>query len=102
MPPSDQNKESLLGLAYLIVFGAWIGYVAYVWLLRNAPTSLVSTYAYVNPVIAVFLGWAFLDEVIRARTLAAAAIIIVGVTLIIWARRSPSNARADQPALTGS
>jgi drug/metabolite transporter (DMT)-like permease len=90
--PSQFSAESLLGLAYLVVFGSWIGFVAYAWLLRNAPTSLASTYAYVNPVIAVFLGWLFLDEVIRTRTLFAAAIIVVAVALIIWARRTPAEA----------
>jgi drug/metabolite transporter (DMT)-like permease len=90
--PTHFSAESVLGLAYLVVFGSWIGFVAYAWLLRNAPTSLVSTYAYVNPVIAVFLGWLFLDEVIRTRTLAAAAIIVVAVALIIWARRTPAEA----------
>jgi drug/metabolite transporter (DMT)-like permease len=94
--PSQFSAESLLGLAYLIVFGSWIGFVAYVWLLRNAPTSLVSTYAYVNPVIAVFLGWLFLDEVIRARTLAAAGIIVVGVALIIWSRRGPTEPESER------
>src|SRR5439155_25083536 len=85
--PADVSGESLAGLAYLITIGSWIGFASYVWLLRNAPTSLVATYAYVNPVIAVFLGWAFLDEALRARTLVAAAVIVAGVALIISARK---------------
>ena len=66
-----------------------IAFSAYVWLLGKARLSLVSTYAYVNPVIAVFLGWAFLNEVLKARTLVAAAIIVFGVALIISARKAP-------------
>lgn len=92
--PSAFSSESLWSVAYLIMIGSWIGFASYVWLLRAAPTSLVSTYAYVNPVIAVFLGWAFLDETLHARTLVAAAIIVAGVALIISAR-----SRAPKPAL---
>ncbi len=77
------SRSSLLALAYLIVFGSWVGFAAYQWLLRNARTSLVSTYAYVNPVVAVFLGWLLLDEPITARTLVAGAVIVVAVALII-------------------
>ena len=47
---------------YLVVFGSWVGYTAYIWLLNHVPTSKVSTYAYVNPVVAVFLGWLVLHE----------------------------------------
>jgi drug/metabolite transporter (DMT)-like permease len=83
--PEDFSTESLLALAYLITFGSWIGFTSYVWLLRNARTSLVSTYAYVNPVVAVFLGWLILDESISARTLIAGAIIVVAVAIIISA-----------------
>lgn len=93
--PQAISGESLAGLTYLITVGSWIGFASYVWLLRNAPTSLVSTYAYVNPVIAVFLGWTFLHEALRARTLVAAAIIVGGVALIISARRVPPGEPAD-------
>jgi len=95
--PSAFSAQSLWSVAYLIVFGSWIGFVAYVWLLRVTPISLVGTYAYVNPVIAVFLGWALLNEVLVARTLVAAAIIVVGVALIISARRIPPDAPGDAP-----
>jgi drug/metabolite transporter (DMT)-like permease len=93
--PTAVSAESLWSTAFLVVFGSWIAFVAYVWLLRVAPTSLVATYAYVNPVIAVFLGWAFLDEVLRARTIVAAAIIVAGVALIISARKVPPGDPAD-------
>ena len=87
--PSAVTSDSLWATAYLIVFGSWVGFVAYVWLLRAAPTPLVGTYAYVNPLIAVFLGWAFLDEALRARTIVAAAVIVAGVALMISARKIP-------------
>lgn len=81
--PEDFSAESVLALLYLIVIGSWVGFTSYVWLLRNARTSLVSTYAYVNPIVAVFLGWAILDETLTPRLLAAATITILGVAIII-------------------
>jgi drug/metabolite transporter (DMT)-like permease len=85
------SLESMLGLGWLVVFGSIVGYSAYVWLLRVTRTSLVGTYAYVNPVVAVGLGWLILDERITARTLIAGGIIVVAVALIVTAR----GARAD-------
>jgi drug/metabolite transporter (DMT)-like permease len=79
----DFSGPSLLALAYLITIGSWVAYTSYVWLLRNVRTSLVSTYAYVNPVVAVFLGWLILDETITLRTLLAGAVIVVAVVIII-------------------
>jgi drug/metabolite transporter (DMT)-like permease len=80
------STTSLLALIYLIVFGSLVGFSAYVWLLRSAPLSLVSTYAYVNPVVAVVLGAFFIGETINPRTLIAGAIILAGVALIVVAR----------------
>ena len=81
--------RSALGLGYLITFGALIGFTAYVWLLRRvASPVLVGTYAYINPIVAVFLGWLFLNEPLTGRTLVAAAVIISGVILISLARRA--------------
>jgi drug/metabolite transporter (DMT)-like permease len=88
------SLSSILGLAYLIVFGSLVAFSAYVWLLRNARISLIATYAYVNPIVAVFLGWAFLSEPIRGITLLAGAVIVVAVALIVSARRPPAAARA--------
>jgi drug/metabolite transporter (DMT)-like permease len=79
------SRASIIGLLYLIVFGSWIGFTAYLWLLRVARTSLVSTYAYVNPVVAVFLGWLLLDEQVGPRTLVAGGVIVASVALIISA-----------------
>ncbi len=69
-------------IAYLVVFGSWVGYSAYIWLLRHVPTSKVSTYAYVNPIVAVVLGWAFLGESLDRYIVAGAAIIVPAVALV--------------------
>ncbi len=73
-------------ILYLIVFGSWVGYSAYIWLLRHVPTSRVSTYAYVNPVIAVFLGWLILGERIDGYVVAGTSIIIPAVALAVGAQ----------------
>jgi len=82
--------KSLLSVGYLIVFGSLLGFSAYAWLIRNARTSLVSTYAYVNPVVAVLLGAAFASEPITLRTLVAGAVILSGVAMIV-ARPAPNR-----------
>jgi drug/metabolite transporter (DMT)-like permease len=90
------STRSFLALGYLIVFGSLIGFVAYGWLLRNAPLSLVSTYAYVNPVVAILLGAWIGGEQLNARVVLAAAVIIGSVILINASRRGrdAQNARA--------
>jgi drug/metabolite transporter (DMT)-like permease len=84
--PSGISLESVLAVVYLVLFGSMLAYTTYGWLLRNAPLSLVGTYAYVNPVVAVALGSVFLGESISARTLIAAAIILAAVAIIVTAR----------------
>lgn len=86
LDPAAVSTRSFLSYLYLVVFGALVGYTAYIYLLRNATAAKVSTYAYVNPVVAVFLGWLLLDELVTLRTLAGAAIIVVAVALITLAR----------------
>lgn len=81
------TTESWLGLIYLIVFGSLVAFVAYGWLLRNAPISLVSTYGYVNPLVAIFLGAWLADEVLTGRVFVAAAVIIGAVMLINLSRQ---------------
>jgi drug/metabolite transporter (DMT)-like permease len=79
------TADSLLALGYLIVAGSFVGFTAYVWLLRVAPISLVGTYAYVNPIVAVVLGWLLLGEEITLRMAAAGAAIVVSVALVVRA-----------------
>jgi len=78
-------------ILYLVVFGSWVGYSAYIWLLRHVPTAKVATYAYVNPIVAVFLGWLFLGESIDRFILAGAAIIVPAVALVTRAETPPEN-----------
>ncbi|HET7620458.1 MAG TPA: EamA family transporter [Gemmatimonadaceae bacterium] len=80
--PSAVSTDSMLAVLYLVIFGSLVGYSVYIWLLRVATASAVSTYAYVNPVVAVFLGWLILSEPLTPRTLVAAAIIVGAVALI--------------------
>jgi drug/metabolite transporter (DMT)-like permease len=77
------TTDAILALAYLIVAGSFIGFTAYVWLLRAAPISLVSTYAYVNPIVAVALGALILGEEITVQMVVAGAAVLVSVAVIL-------------------
>ncbi len=77
------STASLLAVGYLIVAGSLAAFTAYTWLLKNAPISKVSTYAYVNPVVAVFLGWIILSEEITVTIMVGAAIIVAAVAFIV-------------------
>lgn len=90
------SMRSWEGLVYLITFGSLVGFVSFGWLLHNAPVSLMSTYAYVNPVVAVFLGWLFAGEVLNARIAIASAIIIGSVIFINYARQVAAKQEARQ------
>jgi drug/metabolite transporter (DMT)-like permease len=84
---SAVSLRSLLGFAYLVVFGSLVAFSAYVWLLRASTPARVSTYAYVNPVVAVLLGAAFAGEALTPRMVVAAVVIVSGVALITLAPR---------------
>jgi drug/metabolite transporter (DMT)-like permease len=100
--PETITRDSLLALAYLTVVGSLVAFTAYAWVLRQAPLPLVATYAFVNPVVAVFLGWLILGEQIGPRELVAGAVIVVGVGLIVAARnrlgRAQRAAAMSRPA----
>ena len=98
---SQVSKESWFGLAYLITFGSMVGFVAYIWLLQNAPISLVATYAYVNPLVAVLLGNWFAQEALTPRIFLAAGIIIGSVVFINWARQVKVKTEPLQSASSG-
>jgi drug/metabolite transporter (DMT)-like permease len=91
----DVSARSWWALLYLITFGSLVGFVAYGWLLHNAPVSLTSTYAYVNPIVAVFLGWLLANEELNARIAVASAIIIGSVVLINSARQVKPKAKTE-------
>jgi drug/metabolite transporter (DMT)-like permease len=85
--PSKISLVSVAALFYLVVFGSLVAYTAYVWLLQHVAPTLVATYAYVNPVVAMLLGWLIADEPLSGRTLVAAAIIVASVVIITTAPR---------------
>lgn len=80
------STKSLFALGYLIVFGSMIGFTAYIWILRVAPPSKASTYAFVNPIVAVFLGWLLAGEELSLSVITAMAIIVTAVAIIIFSR----------------
>jgi drug/metabolite transporter (DMT)-like permease len=84
---------------YLVVCGSWIGYTAYIWLLEHVPTSKVSTYAYVNPVVAVFLGWLILHERVDRFILAGSAIVVLSVILVTSAKVKEKTVAEELPAV---
>lgn len=94
----DVSLRSIIGLAYLSIFGSVIAYSAYIWLLQAESPARVGTYAYVNPVIAVLLGWAFLGEPITLRTMIAAAVILAAVVLITMAPQPVKRPGVRGPA----
>ncbi|MDF1503938.1 EamA family transporter [Roseisolibacter sp. H3M3-2] len=85
-PGAPGARAGWASLAYLIVFGSLIGFTAYIWLMRHAAPSKVATYAYVNPVVAVLLGWALGGEGLEPRVLTASAVIVAAVALITVGR----------------
>ena len=95
--PSLITGRSVVAWAYLVIFGSLIGFSTFTWLMKHSTPAKVSTYAYVNPVVAVFLGWAVLNETISPRLFLAAAIIIAGVALITIAKNKKPVVR---PALS--
>jgi len=98
--PATFSTRSLIAFAYLIVFGSLVAYSAYTWLLQNASVSLVSTYAFVNPVVAVVLGALILAEPITTSIVVGAAVIVVAVAFIIV--RQNAARRAERVAIAAS
>jgi drug/metabolite transporter (DMT)-like permease len=90
------TQRSLLGCLYLVTFGSLVGFTAYFYLLSHTTAARASTYAYVNPVVAVLLGWAFAHEPLTMRTVLAAAVILAGVAIITVARDTRVTPRMDQ------
>jgi drug/metabolite transporter (DMT)-like permease len=106
---SHVSLSSVVAYLYLVGFGAVFGVGIFQWLVRNAPLSLVGTYAYVNPIVAAILGVVLLDEHLSPRILLAGAVIIVGVALVVTGLAfdsrsggpaSPPSSPIEEPALT--
>jgi len=86
------THRAIMAVLYLVVFGSWVGYSAYVWLLKHVPTPKVATYAYVNPIVAVFLGWLVLQERIDAYIFIGSAVVVAAVALVTTAQvHAPSE-----------
>lgn len=99
------SATSWLGVGYLVVVGSLIGFTTFTWLLTVAPLHRVSTYAYVNPVVAVFLGWLLVGEPLTPRLVVAAVVIVAAVALIVSARgrQAPAEAApAGSPEVQGA
>ena len=82
LPRLNFEINGVLSLAYLIIMGSIVGYTSYIYCIAKLPLSLVSTYAYINPIIALFLGWVVLDEQLNFRIAIAAVVILVGVFMV--------------------
>jgi drug/metabolite transporter (DMT)-like permease len=87
VPAHAVTGESAVAFGYLVILGSLLAYSCYEWLLQHAPGRLVATYPFVNPVVAVLLGWWLLGEGVSARTAGATAVIVAGVALIVVAPR---------------
>ncbi len=96
--PSAVSANSLFALFYLLVFGSLIGFTAYSWLLKNAQPSMVATYAYINPLVAVLLGWGIASEALTAQMLIGAFIVIASVALVT-ANKKPKQVKDDDPEI---
>jgi drug/metabolite transporter (DMT)-like permease len=95
--PATFSTRSLIAFAYLVVFGSLVAYTAYTWLLQNASVSLVSTYAFVNPVVAVVLGALILAEPITPTIVLGAAVIVVAVAFIVFRQNAARRAERFAP-----
>jgi drug/metabolite transporter (DMT)-like permease len=93
--PEQITMASILAVAYLVLFGSMVAYTSYAWLLKHAPLSIVGTYAYVNPVVAIGLGTLFLGETLSLRTVVASGIIVAAVAIIVTARGRLSGTDPD-------
>ena len=92
------SAQSLFGLGYLIVAGSLVGFTSYSWLLRNAPVSLVATYAYVNPVVAIFLGAWLAGELINLPIVISALVIIASVVVINTSKKAKVSEKPETTA----
>jgi len=97
LDPATFSARSLIAFGYLVVFGSLVAYSAYTWLLQNASVSLVSTYAFVNPIVAVVLGALVLAEPITPSILIGAAVIVVAVAFIIFRQNAARRVERVAP-----
>jgi drug/metabolite transporter (DMT)-like permease len=98
LSPSEYGADTWLAWGYLVVVGSVVAFSSYVWLLANAPIGLVATYAYVNPVVAVFLGWLILSEPVTSAVVVGGLVIVAAVAIVITVERPRHRDDAPVPA----
>jgi drug/metabolite transporter (DMT)-like permease len=99
LDPGEYGADTWLAWAYLVVVGSVVAFSAYVWLLANAPIGLVATYAYVNPVVAVVLGWLILSEAVTSAVVVGGLVIVASVAVVITVERPRRRDDAPVPGL---
>ncbi|GGF00271.1 EamA family transporter [Hymenobacter cavernae] len=95
---ANVTAKSWLAFGYLVLFGSLLAFTAYIWLLRAVEPALAGTYAFVNPVVAVVLGWAFADEVLNVQMLGGATLIVAAVGLVVLGGRAKIRATESKPS----
>ena len=90
----ELSSQAIMAFLFLTFLGSLLAYSAYLWLLRNTSPTLTGTYAYVNPVLAIFFGWYWLGEELTLETLSSCAVVLLGVALILWSQRNSGNTEA--------
>ncbi len=98
--PTAAPLDAWIAWAYLVTFGSVVAFTAYVWVLSVAPISLVATYAYVNPVVAVFLGWLILSEAVTLPIVVGGAIVVGAVAIVVSAERTQASTRSTTLRVT--
>lgn len=96
--PQSAPRDAWLAWAYLVVFGSVVAFTSYVWVLQAAPISLVATYAYVNPIVAVFLGWLILSEPVTAAIWGGGAVVVAAVAIVVSSERQPARSDVETRA----
>jgi drug/metabolite transporter (DMT)-like permease len=94
LDPAAVSAASVLSWGYLVTVGSLVGFTAYIWLLRHQPPARVSTYAYVNPVVAVLLGWAIAGEALSPRAIAAGAMVVAAVVIVTMSNSTPADSQS--------
>ena len=95
---ADWSRPGWLAIAYLVVFGSWVGFTAYIWLLEHVPTPKVATYAYVNPIVAVFLGWLLHNEQLTWSMFLGMIVIVAAVALVTTSKLRTKGSDCRLPA----
>jgi drug/metabolite transporter (DMT)-like permease len=91
--PAVVGTRATLAVAYLVVFGSIVGYSAFIYVVKNLPVAIASTYYFVNPLVAVSLGWLFFREPFGMRSAIAMLIVFAGIGIVRWSERAKADTR---------